>query len=225
MIKIAFGISITYVAYKISMYLKARFKTPVLNPVMIGALIIIAELKAFNLTYEDYQGGGDAITFFLTPLIILLAVPLYKNKKILKENAVPILMGVMSSIIASGLSIVVLSKIFGIDKIIMLTLLPKSITTPIAIEASRLLMGIPSLTIFSVIVTGIGGAVVAPYVIRYGKIESNIAKGIAIGASSHAIGTSQAMEMGDEIGAASSLAMGVTGMITILIISVTKILF
>ena len=126
--------------------------------------------------------------------------------------------GVIASIITSVVSVTVLCKLFGVDETIMLSLLSKSITTPIAIESTKLLGGNEAITVLAVVITGLIGAALAPIVIKLSKIKNNIAKGIGIGSASHAIGTTKAVEMNEEAGAASGLSIGVTGLLTIIAI-------
>ena len=160
--------------------------------------------------------GGSFIISALGPIVVVLAMPLYKNRYDLMKNFVPIMGGITASIITSFISVTVLCKLFGIDKSIMMSLLSKSITVPMAVESTKLLGGNEAVTVASVVVTGLVGAAVAPAVIKYGKIKNNIAKGIGIGSASHAVGTTKAVEINDETGAASGLAIGVTGLITII---------
>lgn len=211
---IIFTISI----FKISLLISSKFKTAFLNPILISALIIILILKILNIPYSTYYKGGNIIASALGPIVVVLAIPLYKNKNDLKKNFVPIIGGVIVSIITSVVSVTILCKLFGLDKTILLSMLSKSITTPMAVESTKILGGNEAITVLSVVLTGLIGAAVAPGVIKFGKIKNNIAKGIGIGSASHAIGTTKAVEMNDEAGAASGLAIGVTGLMTIIAI-------
>ena len=184
----------------------------------LDTLIIIIILKIFNIPYSDYNKGGSLIAKVLGPIVVVLAIPLYKNRHDLMKNFVPIIGGVLASIITSVISVTVLCKLFGVDETIMLSLLSKSITTPIAIESTKLLGGNEAITVLAVVLTGLIGAAVAPIVIKLSKIKNNIAKGIGIGSASHAIGTTKAVEMNEEAGAASGLSIGVTGLLTIIAI-------
>lgn len=211
-------IFLTIILFKLSLIISNKFKITLLNPILISAIIIIIILKVFNIPYTDYNKGGSMIAKALGPIVVVLAIPLYKNRYDLMKNFVPIMGGVTASIITSVLSVTVLCKLFGIDKTIMLSLLSKSITTPMAVESTKLLGGNEAVTVLAVVFTGLIGAAVAPLVIKLGKIKNNIAKGIGIGSASHAIGTTKAVEMNEEAGAASGLAIGVTGLLTIIII-------
>lgn len=211
-------IIITIFIYMICNTLYMKVKSPLLNPVLISSIFIIILLIILKISYSSYNKGGAVITKVLGPLVVILAIPLYKNRYDLMKNFFPIIGGISAGIFTSFVTVIVLCKMFNIDNSIMLSLFAKSITTPMAVEATKILEGRESITIIAVVFTGILGAGIAPIVVKYGKIKSDIAKGIGIGTSSHAVGTSKAVEMGDEIGAASGLAIAVTGIITILLI-------
>lgn len=211
-------ILLTIILFNLSLIISNKYKMALLNPILITAIIIIIILKIFNIPFNDYNKGGSLIAKVLGPIVVILAIPLYKNRYDLMKNFVPIMGGVIASIITSFVSVIVLCKLFGIDETIMLSLLSKSITTPMAVESTKLLGGNEAVTVLSVVLTGLIGAAVAPAVIKLGKIKNNIAKGIGIGSASHAVGTTKAIEMNEETGAASSLSIGVTGLITIIAI-------
>jgi len=215
---ILFYIIITILIYMICYKLYMKYKSSLLNPVLISSIFIIILLIIFKIPYSDYNKGGAVITKVLGPLVVILAIPLYKNRYDLKKNFIPIVGGISAGIFTSFVTVISLCKIFNINNSIMFSLFAKSITTPMAVEATKILEGKEAITIIAVVFTGILGAGIAPIVVKYGKIKSDIAKGIGIGTSSHAVGTSKAVEMGEEIGAASGLAIAVTGIITILII-------
>lgn len=211
-----FYIMITVVVFVFSNKLYLRFKLAFLNQVFISSITIVLLLTLFKIPYSVYNLGGSVISRLLGPLVVVLAIPLYKNRLDLKKNFIPIILGAAVGVLSSFITIIFLCKVFKIDNLIFLSLVPKSITTPMALEAVKLLGGDGAITIFSVVVTGITGAGVAPLIVKYGRIKNDIAKGIGIGTSAHALGTSKAVEMGEEIGAASGLSIAVTGIITII---------
>ncbi|MDD2496425.1 MAG: LrgB family protein [Tissierellia bacterium] len=213
-----FYIILTITSYIISDKLYIKFKWPILNPLLLSSCLIIIILMIFNIPYSTYNKGGVVITSILGPLVVILAIPMYRNRYNLLKNFIPIVGGIIAGILASFVSVIGLCKLFKVDNSIILSLISKSITTPMAIEATNMLGGNSSITIIAVAITGTIGAIIAPMVIKYGKIKSDIAKGIGIGTASHAAGTSKAVEMGEEIGAASGLSIAVTGIITILFI-------
>jgi len=213
------GIILTLIFYVLSLILKKRFKSPLLNPVLVSVVFLVMIISFSPLTYDAYIKGGKIIGEALGPVVVLLALPLYRHRKAIKQFFAPIVLGILVSISSSALLIMGLSKLFGLSNELMKTLIPKSITTPMAMEVSKMLGGLSDITVIVVIITGILGATIAPIIMKVGGIKSEIAKGIAIGSSSHGIGTSKAMEMSDEAGAMSGLAMGLTGVIFVLLTS------
>lgn len=211
-----FFILLTVIMFRLCLFISR--KAAFLNPILLSALSIIIILKVFDIPYSEYYRGGGLIAQALGPIVVVLAIPLYKNRHQLMKNFVPIMGGVGASIITSLISVTLLGRLFGLDQIIILSLLSKSITTPMAIESTKLLGGNEAVTVLAVVLTGLMGAGVAPLVIKLGKIKSNIAKGIGIGSASHAVGTTKAVEINEEAGASSGLAIGITGLLTIIAI-------
>ncbi len=221
-----FGVLISIVAFMIGSFIYKKTKITFLNPILISLFIIITFLKIFNIPLDNYKKGGDMIYFFLGPSTVILAIPLYKQIKLLKKHFKAILIGIISGTFSSCLSVIIISKFLNLDQNIIISLLPKSITTPIGIELSKTIGGNSAITIVSIVITGMAGAVLAPPVCKIFKIENSVAKGIAIGVSAHALGTSKAVEMGETEGAMSSLAIGLTGLSTVFIVPIIiKIFF
>lgn len=214
-----FGILLTLVAFELGLWIQRKTKLLILNPLMIAILLIILTLTLTNIPLENYQVGGDMINLFLGPATVVLAVPLYRQAKQLKYYIVPIMIGICVGIVSSITTTLLCCKLFGFDEVISASLIPKSITTPIGIELSSQLGGIPAVTILTILVTGVLGAVVAEVVFKVFHIDHPIAKGIALGTSAHAIGTSKALQLGHIEGAMSSLAIGVSGILTVLLAS------
>ena len=212
-----FGIFISLVAYEIGQILYKKTKLPIFNSLLIGIILVIAFLKIFNIDFETYNKGGQFINMFLGPATVILAVPLYKQLSLLKKNFIPIIIGITIGCFVSVLSIILLSKIFNLNNDIIISLLPKSVTTPIGIEISNSLGGITGVTVLAVVITGITGAIIAPIVCKICRITDPVARGIGIGTASHAVGTSKALEIGETEGAMSSLSIGIAGLITVLI--------
>jgi len=213
-----FGVCLTIIAYLVGMEVYKNFKLPILNPILIALIIIIPILLYFKIPLETYKKGGDLISFFLAPATVVLAVPLYKKIDLLKQHFIPILGGVIVGVFTSILSCTLIGRVLGLDLTLIKSSLSKSLTTPIAIELSKQVGGIVPITIVMVMITGITGAVMAPSICKVFKIENKIAKGIAIGTASHAVGTSRAIEMGETEGAMSGLAIGVAGVLTVFIL-------
>ncbi|WP_297596485.1 LrgB family protein [uncultured Cetobacterium sp.] len=212
-----FGIFISLLAFKIGKDLFNKFKLPILNPIFIAIIIIFIFMEGFNIPTSYYNKGGDILGFFIAPATVCLAIPLYKELNTLKKHYKVIFLGSIVGSITAILSVVLLGELLGIKDVILLSFVPKSITTPIGIEVSKILGGIPSITVFAIMVTGITGNIFAPMMLKLFKIESSIAKGLGIGISSHAVGTSKAIEMGEIEGAMSALSIVIAGIITIFI--------
>ncbi len=211
-------IFITLSFYLFYGWLQKKTKLAILNPVLLSVISIICVLKILGLTYEDYNSGGRFISLFLGPATVALALPLYKNWHILKEKGLTLLAGVFVGSLVAILSVWFLSKLFDLDNEILLSLLPKSITTPIGMEVSRKIGGIPSLTVSVIVITGVIGNMLGTILFRVFRIKDPVAVGAAFGTSSHAIGTSKALEIGEVEGAISGVSIGLAGLMTSLII-------
>ena len=220
-----FGLLLTIATYAFFLKICAKVKNPLLNPLLLTTIFIITLLVVFKIPLDYYQKGGNYISFFLGPATIVLAVPLYKQLHLLKKHFVAILIGVFVGSLVSITSVYFLSKAFNLDLKILVSLLPKSITTPIGMSLSEMYGGIVALTIASIVLTGIVGSITAPTVVKLIGLKSDVAKGIAIGTASHAVGTSKAIEMGETIGAMSGLAIALAGTITALIMPIFYKLF
>lgn len=210
------GVFITLSAYGIGLMLKRRLKLPIFNPLLTAIIITIIFLLLLHIDYDVYNEGAKYISFLLTPATICLAVPLYEQLELLKKNYKAVFVGILSGVLTSLCSILILSRLFRLDYASYVTLLPKSITTAIGMGVSEELGGYVPVTVAVIIVTGVLGNMFAETVCRIFKIHDPIAKGIAIGTSSHAIGTAKAMEMGEVEGAMSSLSIVVSGILTVI---------
>jgi predicted murein hydrolase (TIGR00659 family) len=210
-----FGILLSLVAFQVGVLLYKKTRSSFFNPLLVSFVLVILFLLYFRIDFETYNVGGDYISFFLGPSTVVLAVPLYKKIKLLKSDALPILAGISAGCIAGISSILLFSSLFGLDKVITSSLVPKSVTTPIGIEISKQIGGLPAITVAAIVVTGIIGAVLGPFICRSFRIKDNVAVGIAIGTASHALGTTRAIELGETEGAMSGLAIGIAGLITV----------
>ena len=212
-----FGVALSVAAFGIGVKLQQKLKTPVCNPLIIAIVLIAGVLLIFKIPYEAYNVGGEIINMFLAPATACLAVALYTKIKILKQYWLPILVGCTVGSAASMLSVYGMCRLFGLDESLTVSLIPKSVTTPIAVSIAEPAGGVVPITVVAVIGTGILGSIIAPLLIRVFKVTDPMAAGLAIGASSHAVGTSKAIELGEVEGAMSGLAIGVCGIITVLI--------
>lgn len=212
-----FGISLSILAFWIGVKLQARLKSVFCNPLLIAILLIAVLLSVFKIPYESYNAGGAIINMFLAPATACLAVSIYSKIQILKEYWLPIVIGCTAGSVTSMGSVYLLCRLFRLDEAMTASLIPKSITTPIAVEVSGAHGGIVPVTVIAVIFTGILGSIFAPLLIRLFRVNDPVAAGLAIGACSHAVGTSRAVQLGETQGAMSGLAIGVCGIITVIV--------
>lgn len=217
---IFFGAAISLIAYEAGLLLKRKFKMAIFNPLLIAIIAVIGVLVLFDIDYETYNQGGKYISYLLTPATVCLAIPLYQQMMLLKKNLKAVLLGIVSGVLASMVSILLLSKLFRLSHEQYVTLLPKSITTAIGMGVSEELGGIVTITVAAIVITGVLGNMIAEAVLKVARIEEPIAKGLALGTSAHAIGTARAMEIGEVEGAMSSLAIAVAGLLTVVAASV-----
>ena len=213
---IIFGAVLSLAAYEIGLLMKKKFKLAILNPLLIGTICVIGFLLIFRIDYEEYNEGAKYISYLLTPATVCLAVPLYEQLSLLKKNFMAVAVGILSCVLASLVSVLALAKLFDLNHQQYVTLLPKSITTAIGMGVSEELGGLVTITVAVIVITGILGNVIAEFICKIFKIHEPIAKGLALGTASHAIGTAKAMEMGQIEGAMSSLAIAVAGLLTVI---------
>lgn len=210
-----FGIFISLIAFEIGLFIYKKTKLPIFNPLLTATILIIYFLKIFNIDFDTYNNGGQFINIFLGPATIVLAVPLYKKLNLLKENFLPIFSGILVGSLVSVLSVISIATFLGLDNSLTVSLLSKSVTTPIGIEITNSLGGSSSITVLAIVLSGIIGAIVGPTVFKVLKINNPISRGISLGTASHAVGTSKALEIGEQEGAMSSLSIGVAGIVTV----------
>lgn len=211
-----FGVVLSILAYALGVWVNKKLRTPIANPLLIAILLVIAFLKLTGIPLDAYRKGGDFISMFLAPATACLAVSIYSQRKLLKKNLFPVLAGSAAGSAASMGCVWLLCRLFRVEDSFTASLLPKSVTTPIAMGVAEQLGGVVPVTVAAVIFTGILGAVLAPALIRLFRVKDPVAAGLAIGACSHAVGTSKALELGEAEGAMSSIAIGVCGLMTVL---------
>lgn len=212
-----FGIALTVLAYWLGVQAQKRTGLVICNNMIVSVALLIAVLTLFHIPYEAYYEGGSVINMFLGPATACMAVTIYAKKDLLKRNWLPVLVGCLTGVAVSVGSILVMSRLFGLDAAMTASLLPKSVTTPIATAVSEGHGGIVSITVAAVIVTGILGNLTAPFLVKLFRVKDPVAVGLGIGACSHAMGTAKALEMGETEGAMSGLAIGVCGIVTVLL--------
>jgi len=220
-----FGLIISILTFELGIYLNNKTKLSLFNPLLVSIVLTISILIAFNIDLEIYNQGGDLLSFFLGPATVILAVPLYNRLELLKSNYKAILIGITAGTLTGIVSIIYLTKLFKLDVGVGLAMIPKSVTTPIGMEISKQIGGISSITVAAIILTGILGAVIGPFICNLFGIKNKVAVGIAIGTSSHAVGTSRAIELGETEGAMSGLAIGIAGLITVFLVPILLTIF
>ncbi len=214
------GAVISLAAYYAGMYLKKKWNRSFLNPLLISIIITIIFVVVCRIDYDTYYEGAKYISYLLTPATVCLAIPLYEQFQILKNNWKAIIAGVTAGAVTSLTTVLVLALLFRFSHEEYVTFLPKSITTAIGMAVSEEQGGYVAVTVAVIIVTGILGNVFGDLILKIFRIEEPIAKGIALGTASHAIGTSKAMELGEIEGALSSLAVVVAGILTVVGVSI-----
>ena len=212
-----FGIVLSIFAFALGVFLNRKTRLPLFNPLLVATALVILVLSLLRIPLDNYRKGAKFISVFLAPATAALAVSIYNQRRILQKYFTPVLIGCLMGSLSSMGSAYLLCKAFGLEDALVATMLPKSVTTPIAMAVSETLGGIVPVTVAAVILTGILGAMIAPLLIKIFHVTDPIAQGVAIGTCSHAIGTTKAMELGELQGAMSSIAIGVAGLMTVLI--------
>ena len=204
-------------AYLVTRRIFLRFKYPILNPVFLSTVLIIAALKATGGTLASYQPAKEAMTFLLGPATVALALPLYRNRSVLRNHALPVFAGVVAGSLATMAAVLVAGRIAGLGNSVLLSLGPKSVTVPIAVEISRIAGGEPTLTAAFVVATGMIGSILGPTLLSALKVKNPVARGLALGTVSHGQGTAVALMEGETAGAMGGVAMAIAAVCTALI--------
>ena len=214
------GVTLSLVSYMIGVFLKKKSKLGIFNPLLIAIILSCITLMVGKIDYEVYNEGAKYLSYLLTPATVCLAIPLYEQFELLKKHYKAVLLGLFAGTVTSLTTVLVLAKLCGLSHEEYVTLLPKSITTAIGMGVSEELGGYVTITVAVIIITGVLGNMFGELICKVAHIEEPIAKGLAFGASSHAIGTAKAIEIGDVEGAMSGLAIAVSGIFTVLLASV-----
>ena len=220
-----FGVGLTLVAYASAQWLYRRVHSVWCNPVLLSIVVIICVLKSGDISYQTYSHGGDLILFLLGPSVVALAVPLYQRRAEILKRKKPILIGVFTGAAASVISASGLAWLLGGSRDVVLSLAPKSVTTPIAISIVEKIGGIAPLTAALVVLTGCLGAVCGPEFCRLLGIRSPVATGLAVGTAAHGIGTARMLEVNRLAGAVAGLAIGLNGLVTTFMLPLLFLLF
>lgn len=210
------GFVFTILAYLFGLWLKRKVGWAVLNPLLVASAAVIAGLLLTGTDYGTYNQSAQHISYLLTPATVCLAIPLYKQLQLLKENFVAVIAAILSGVAASAVCIFALCLLFQMDHISYVSMLPKSITTAIALGVSEEAGGVVTITVVCIMITGIFGNMIGETALRLFGIREPMAKGLALGTSAHAIGTAKALELGEVEGAMSSLSIAVAGLLTVI---------
>ncbi len=220
-----FGCVLTLVMFVLAVLINRRWPSPFTTPLFLATVFVILVLLEFGVPYSSYNVGANYLTYFLVPVTVCFAVPMYRQLPLLRRHAAAILFAVLIGVVCSVLSVILICIFFGLGDVVARSLAAISVTTAIAIGITEKLGGVVALTVSAVIVTGFLGAAVSDIVCRRLEIRSPIARGLAIGNASHAAGTTKAMQMGPVEGAFSSLAIVLSGVMTAIIAPLAIYLF
>lgn len=209
-----FPLVLTIGAYQIGLWCQKKAKTPLCNPILIGAILVIGVLLLTGFPNESYQQSITAFSWLITPATVCLALPLYNQLKVLKNNLFAILAGILAGMAACTVSVFLLCRVFALEDMITISMLPKSVTAAIGVILSEQNGGIGALTAASISITGIIGSLFGSGLCKLLRITDPVAQGVAFGTASHVIGTSRANELGQLQGAVSSLSLAVAGVLT-----------
>lgn len=205
--------------------LNARFSTPLLLPVLTATILIIILLKSFSLSYDSYMTGAKWIDAMLGPAVVSMAYPLYTQRTIIKQNLFSILTSVVVAMLSGLVSIIVFAKLLNLSNDYILSLLPKSITTPVAMQISGAIGGFPSLTAVFVIIAGLTGALLGPFIFKFCRIEKSVSRGISMGSASHGFGVSKLTEYGEKTLSMGSVSMTLSAIIGAFICPIFALFF
>ena len=209
-----FVLCFTFIIFFLAQKLQEKLKWILLNPIMVSVAIIILFLTVFNIDYSAYHQGTRMIEFFLKPAVVAMGVPLYLQLERIKKQAMIIVVSQLAGCIAGVVSVVLIAKLLGASKEIVLSVAPKSVTVPIAMEVSKMIGGIPALTAAVVLVVGIFGAIFGYTILKLARVTNPISQSLAMGTASHGIGTSRSMAISSTYGVYSSLGLILNGIFT-----------
>ncbi|MCU9612880.1 LrgB family protein [Caldibacillus lycopersici] len=206
---------LTFLIYRFTKKANKKWNFPLLHPLLISPMLIIILIKSLNISTDTYAHASKLLTFMLGPATVAFAIPIYKHFHLVKKYIANIIVSVTAGTLVAIFSSFALAMVLGLNADYIISVLPRSITTPIAIEVSKEIGGLPTLTTIFVIITGIIGGIIGPYEIKWLSIKSPIARGLALGMSAHGVGTSKAMEYGEQEATFSTLAMIFAAWITL----------
>jgi putative effector of murein hydrolase len=211
------GILISIACYAAGIQAGKLIRSPFTNPMVIANALIILVIVFTPLTLEQYMAGGSVITMFIVPATVILALRIYRRRALFRANVIPLLAGCAAGSAASIFSVFLFCRLFAIDRTLMVSMLPKSVTTAIALELAQKNGGVQGIAATAVVITGVFSAAFSPFLVKLFKLKDPVATGAAFGASGHAIGTAAALELGETQGAMGGIAISLMGIITSLI--------
>lgn len=209
-----FLLAITFILFSLAKILQKRTGWVLLNPILLTIIVLIAFLKLTGISYEKYNEAGLLVEFWLKPAVVALGVPLYQQFRIIRKQFLPILLSQFVGCVTGVVSVVTVARLMGASDTIIYSLAPKSVTTPIAMEVSGALGGIPSLTAAVVVCVGLMGGIFGFKIMKLARIDSPVAQGLSLGAAAHAVGASAASEISHKYGAFASLGLIINGILT-----------
>lgn len=209
-----FLLTLTFGVYFLAKLVRKVLRLPLFNPILVSIAFLIIFLRVAHVDYEEYRVSGAKIDFWLKPAVVALGVPLYKQLSSIRQEILPILLSQLAGCVVGVVSVVGIARLMGASTDVVLSLAAKSVTTPIAMEVTESVGGIPALTATIVVFVGIFGAITGFRILKYGHIGMPSSQGISLGTASHAVGTSAAMERSMEHGAYASLGLTLNGIFT-----------
>ena len=209
-----FPVILTLAAFQIGQVCQKKWKKPIFNPTLIGMVLVTAFVAISGMNPEGYTSGTKLIFWLMTPATISLAVPMYQQFQVLRKSLKAVLAGVCAGALSCILLIAAVSVLLGFDRSVMISLMPKSVTTAIGMSLSEMFGGMGGVTVAAIIVTGIGGNMLGPVLCKLFRVTDEVAQGVAFGTAAHVIGTAKANELSELTGAASSLSLVVAGLLT-----------
>lgn len=213
-----FGIVLTIIVFSVAKRVRGKIHFALFNPLLTSILAIIVILNVLRVDYDTYYIGGKILNSLIGPATVALAIPLYKNFDLLKKNYISILIGIIVGNTINVFFVLLLTKLFNYSNGMIVSFMPKAITTAIAVEIANKLGGILPITVAIVTLTGISGAIFGPGILKLLKVDDDVAIGVALGSASHAIGTSRAIEHSERSGAIAGLSIVITGVYVIFIV-------
>lgn len=211
---------VTFLAFRAGQLIQAKLKSPLCNPILIAVILVLVFLSATNMELPAYQSGMSFISWLMTPATICLAVSMYEQYQVLKKNTPMILIGVAAGAVSCLVMVLLFSLAFGFDRELIVSLLPKSVTTAIGVPLCQMAGGLPSITTAAIILTGITASVLGPGLCKLFRLTDKVARGVAFGTAGHVIGTAKATELDPLTGAVSSLSLVVAGLLTAIVLPI-----